>query len=77
MEQGEPSPLSHLVLISSLAGLLRREGTVGAGQPERDSPSRWGCGIRQPGDFTGLRPSKGLMEAAIGQVASNWSSLWK
>lgn len=42
-EQEEPSLLSHLVLISSVAGILRREGTVGAGQPERASRSRWGC----------------------------------
>lgn len=76
-EQEEPSPLSHLVLVSSLAGLVRREGTVGAGQLERASRSRWGCRIRQTGDFIGLRPSKGLMEAAIGQVASHWSLLWK
>lgn len=75
MEQQEPSLRSHLVLVSSVAGAVRREGTQGAGQWER--ASRWGSQIRQNGDFKGFRPHKGLIEAAISQLASNLSLLGK
>lgn len=47
-------PLSHMVLIRGVAGDLRREGTVDAGQPERASQRKWGSQITQNGDFKGF-----------------------
>ena len=44
----------HVVLISSVAGVLRKEGRLGIGQPERASQRRWGSQIRQDGHFKRL-----------------------
>lgn len=47
-------PLSHMVLTRGVAGVLRREGTVDAGQPARTSQRKWGSQVTQNGDFKGF-----------------------
>lgn len=50
----ERSLLNHTMPIRSAAGVLRREGRLGAGQPEGASQRRWGSQSRQNGYFKGL-----------------------